>query len=374
MLAFALKTLMADRGKALVALSGVVFAFVLVNLQGGMFLGLVSKASVMVDHGAADIWVGRRGIKTPDFPCEIPESWLNRIRGLAGVRRAEPYIISATSIALADGTFEYVQVVGSDPQSMLGSAWTFTQGGLEQLRRPNCVSVDELDGHRLGNPQVGDVLEIGGCRAEIAAKTCGILGFLTTPYVFTSLETARDYLRIAPGYCSYFLVEIDDQADARAVRDLIRRRVPHLDVYTADELSWRTRAHWTTRTGIGASFGGSTLLGVFVGLLMVAQSLYALVIDHLADYATLKAMGATDRQVRRVLSTQALTIAATGTLLGALVTLVVRHFLSTPVMPIQMPPWLMLISAVLVVVLCLISVILPGRRVQRVDPVTVLQE
>ena len=85
------------------------------------------------------------------------------------------------------------------------------------------------------------------------------------------------------------------------------------------------------RTGIGISFGTSTLLGMLVGLVMVAQSLYAMSLDHIHDYATLKAIGAENHHIFSVVITQALAIASCGTLAG--VTLVIKGAHET------MMPW-----------------------------------
>ena len=87
MYVFALKTLLSDRGKLLTALVGVVFSLVLVNIQGGLYFGLMAKASVLVDHSDADIWVGHQHLENVDFAHNIPEVWLNRIRGLSGVEQ-----------------------------------------------------------------------------------------------------------------------------------------------------------------------------------------------------------------------------------------------------------------------------------------------
>ena len=85
----ALKTLVADRGKLLTALVGVVFSTVLVNVQGGLFLGLIEKAGLLVDHSEADIWVGHKRMHNVDFPRDVPRRWIHRIRAVPGVRRAE---------------------------------------------------------------------------------------------------------------------------------------------------------------------------------------------------------------------------------------------------------------------------------------------
>ena len=88
MWSIALKTLLADRGKLLTALAGVVFSVVLVNVQGGLFIGLIRKASLLVEHGQADIWVGHKQMHNVDFPRDIPQRWVDRIRGVPGVKRA----------------------------------------------------------------------------------------------------------------------------------------------------------------------------------------------------------------------------------------------------------------------------------------------
>src|SRR5437867_4334670 len=154
MLLFALKTLVADRGKLVIALVGVVFSLVLVNVQGGLFLGLVRKASLIVDNCEADIWVGHRGVDNADIPADIPEAWLDRIRGLPGVVRADPYIVASSVMTLPNGDYEGVMIIGSDPASMLGSAWVFSQGSRQDLARPDSIALDELDAWRLGYPKI----------------------------------------------------------------------------------------------------------------------------------------------------------------------------------------------------------------------------
>ena len=72
MWSIAVKTLIADRGKLFTALVGVCFSVILVNIQGGLFLGMIRKASMLVDHGQADIWVGHRKMVNIDFPRDIP--------------------------------------------------------------------------------------------------------------------------------------------------------------------------------------------------------------------------------------------------------------------------------------------------------------
>lgn len=373
MFSFAIKTLLSDRGKLLTGLAGVIFSLVLVNIQGGLYQGLMRKASVIVDHCDADLWVGHSMIENVDFAHNIPETWINRVRGIEGIEGVDPYIVGKGVATLVDGGFEDVWVMGSDPASMLGTGWSFVAGSADDLKRPNAVSFDEVDAHKLGNPQVGDWLEVNGHRAKLVAQTSGITGFVTTPYLFTTLETARRLSDIPSGFCSFFLVKLEPQVNVAQMRETILEQLPDVVVYTPAEFARVSQDYWMKRTGIGVSFGASTFLGLLVGLMMVGQSLYALALDHVADYATLKALGAEDRHVCGVILLQAMTIACVGSFVGLAIVLSIRELWSSPLAPVEIPIPLVGMALALVFVICLAASLLPFVRVRRIDPAVVLQ-
>lgn len=369
----ALKTLLDDRGKLLTALVGVIFAVVLVNVQGGLFVGLIRKASLLVDNGAADVWVGHRRMNNVDFPRDIPRRWVHRVRAVPGVAAAEPYIIGHSVMTLPDGGFEQVLVVGSDPATLLGNAWRVVEGRADDVRQTDGVIIDLCDADKIGHPQIGDLREIGGQRARVVARSEGILGFLVTPYIFTTIDRAAAYLHKPADRCSYFVVKLEPGADAAAVCRDIRACLPEVEACTRDEYAGWSIDYWLKRTGLGISFGASTLLGLAVGLVIVAQTLYASVLDRLSEYAALKAIGATDRQIFAILSSQAVVMAIVGSLVGLAIVLACQSFVSTPRAPIVVPWWLSFGSVTLVLVICLGAAAAPYLRIRRVDPAMVLQ-
>lgn len=373
MFTFALKTLMSDRGKLLTGLAGVIFSLVLVNVQGGLCLGLMRKASLLIDHCDADLWVGHRMIENVDFAHDIPEAWINRIRGIAGVDRVDPYIVGKGMATLPDGGFEDVWVIGSDPASMLGTGWGFVEGSPDDLKRPNAVSFDDIDAHKLGNPKVGDWLEVNSHRAKLVARTSGITGFVTTPYLFTTIETARRLSNIGPGYCSFFLIKAAPGENIERLLAEVRRQLPDAVVHTPQAFAAISQDYWMKRTGIGISFGASTFLGLLVGLMMVGQSLYALALDHIGDYATLKALGAEDRHVVGVILMQSLSIALAGSAVGISIVLLIRQFWSSPLAPVEIPLVLLGIAVAFVFAICLAASLMPYVRIRRIDPAVVLQ-
>lgn len=371
MWAIAVKTLMADRGKLLTALVGVVFSIVLVNIQGGLFIGLVSKASILVDQCGADIWVGHKKMNNVDFPQDVPRRWVQRIRSIEGVCRAEPYLVGQSVMTLPDGGFEPVVIVGSAPYSLLGSA----SNGLDasRLRVADSVVVDQGDRKKLGNPRLGDIREIGHRRARIVGFSHDILNFIVTPYVFTTIDRATGYLHKRPQDASYFLVQVEDGANVQQVCDRIRSRLPGAEAYSKAQYSFISMDYWLRRTGIGASFGAATALGLIVGLVIVGQTLYASVLDRLSEFSTLKAIGAQERQIHAIILGQAMLLAMVGSLMGLCCVVAVQHAFSTPRATITIPWYIAAGSCLLVTVICLCSSLLPYLRVRRIDPAMVLQ-
>jgi putative ABC transport system permease protein len=373
----AIKAMLADRGKLITSLLGVVFSVVLVNLQGGLLLGMLQKASLLVDYGQADIWVGHRFMSTVDIGTFIPERWVHRIRGIEGVERAEPYIVMFGQTSMPDGRSENVVVVGSEPGSLLGNAWVMADGDARAVRHPDGILVDVYDTDRLGQCKIGDVREINGRRAKIVGMTKGIVSFTTNPYVFTTLDRARSqygaYNGIPRDSCCYFLVRAKPGVDIQALCAQIRERVPQVDVYDRATYSWMCMQFWLTRTGIGISFGLAAFLGLLVGMAVVAQTLFATVTERIKEFGTLKAMGASDRCIGRFLTAQALGNAGIGSVIGLIGSLFISQAMSSARAPVILTGTVAVLSVALMVSVCFVAAWLPYWRIRRIDPASVLR-
>ena len=178
---------------------------------------------------------------------------------------------------------------------------------------------------------------------------------------------------VDPNTTSYFLVKIKPGADIGEVCNTLRERLPEAEVMTREEYAYESVNFWMTRTGIGLSFGAATVMGLLVGLLMVAQSLYAMILDRLHEFATLKAIGSTDRELLFVLTIQATIVAFVGIAAGVIISLAISSLFSTPRSTITIPIYLYFASAALVLVICWFSAIIPYWRVRQIDPHLALQ-
>src|SRR5208282_468346 len=151
-----------------------------------------------------------------------------------------------------------------------------------------------------------------GLKVRAAAVTEGIRSFTTAPYVFADISRARAYLGFRPYEASQLQVKLTPGADAGAVRKEILAKAGNVDVLTPEEFRARSRSFWLFGTGAGAALFAGALLGVIVGTVIVAQTLYSSTKDHLNEFATLRAIGSSGSYIHKVIIWQALLSAVIG--------------------------------------------------------------
>src|SRR6185369_7530307 len=118
------------------------------------------------------------------------------------------------------------------------------------------------------------------------------------------------------GNTTYVLVKLAPGADLETVRADIRHRLPFNDVYTRDEWAKRSRSYWIANTGLGLNMYITVFLGILVGIVVVAQTLYTATMEHLKEFGTVKAIGGGNRDIYLIIGQQALISAVLGFIAG----------------------------------------------------------
>ncbi len=249
--------------------------------------------------------------------------------------------------------------------------WNVVEGDVQALSERGAVAVDRSYFERLGVKGVGSTAEIRGRKVRVAAVTDGIRSFTTTPYVFMDINYVRLYTGIPSDRVSDLLVRLKSGVDIEKVRTAIRAQVGDVEVLTSDEFRSRSRSFWLFGTGAGAALFAGALLGVIVGTVIVAQTLYSSTKDHLPEFATLRAMGSSNGYIYNVIIYQALLNAVIGFCVAAAIGAVVVQMTAKSALPIVITPWLVAALSALTVVMCVISAIGAIIRVLRTDPATV---
>jgi putative ABC transport system permease protein len=264
-----------------------------------------------------------------------------------------------------------VFIVGSDFRSGGLSPWNLVAGSLDDLEIPGAVAVDSSYLERLGVAGLDARAEIRDQKAQVMALTSGIRSFTTTPYVFAPLERARAYTGTPTNKATYLLVHLSPAADLEHVCSRLLADSSDIEVLKPAEFSDRSRSFWLFGTGAGAALMAGALLGVIVGTVIVAQTLYSSTKDHINEFATLRAIGSSGRYIHKVIIWQALLSAVIGFCIASGVGFLIVKETADTALPITMTPGLTLALFALTVVMCVLSAIAAIVQVIRIDPAMV---
>jgi putative ABC transport system permease protein len=367
------RNLMHDKVRLAVTLTGIVFAVVLIVVEMGLFLGFTVTTSSIIDKSGVDFWIASKHTPYIEQGAAFSERKLYQVLATPGVKSADKYVVRFAQWKNPNGSEQSVQVVGFNPYTGIGGPWNIVQGRVEDLKTPDAVMIDELYAKKLGATRIGEIFEIDGRRARVVGFTRGIRAFTTTPYVFTSFKNAQGFARLEEDQTYFILVRAVPGTDLKALQSSLESRVRDVDVLTTTKFSSMTRIYWMFTTGAGVAVLIAALLGLVVGVVVVAQTIYATTMDHIREYGTLKAMGAPNSYIYRVIITQAGIAAVAGYGLAMCVSFFVVRASQTGGAAIFLP-WQMAVGIFfLTVLMCVSAAVVSINKVTSLDPAMVFR-
>jgi putative ABC transport system permease protein len=269
------------------------------------------------------------------------------------------------------GAMTPVFVIGSDLRAGGLQPWDLVEGRIEALSSPKAIAVDRSYFDRLGISGIGATAEIRRQPVRVAAVTNGIRSFTTTPFVFMDVDRARAHTGVPSSKATYLIIRLNPDANLDQVRRQLVSSITDVEVLSPAEFRERSRTFWLFGTGAGAALFAGALLGVIVGTVVVAQTLYASTKEHLNEFATLRAMGSSRRYIYNVIVWQAVLSAVIGFSIAALVSDVVVRLTAATALPIVITPGLIGSLFLLTIVMCIGSSIAAIVQVTRMDPAMV---
>ncbi len=373
MVSLARRNLLHDRLRFVITVAGVAFAVTLVLVQVGLFMGLLAKSTVTIENASADLWVTSKETPNVDFAHAFPETRVLRVRGVPGVERADNLLVQFMNIQLPSGAEEGCLVYGLDDFSAWNLPWNVQGADVRDLRRGRYILMDKSATRRFGAFEVGDYREILHRRFKIIGTTTDAQSFTTAPVVFMDFRNAQELLDTLQSNTQYVLVRTAPGADVAAVKAEIQRRLPFNDVYTKDEWAARSRKYWVVSTGLGMNMGVTVFLGILVGIVVVAQTLYTSAVEHVKEFGTVKAIGGSNWDIYRILGEQALIAAVVGFVLGGLMSLAMRPAMAKLYLNVLISPAFAAAVFVGTILMCLGAAMLSFRRVASIDPALVFR-
>ncbi len=317
MLALAWKFIRFDRAKSIGIITAIVISIFLIGQQVGLLLflmGLMGNLSGNANVTDSDIWVIESQTVNANTLNKIDARYVQELRSIPFVQQTYPVVIGSGEARFLDGQTAGVTVIGSDaPNFVIGPAPSkIFQGQLQDLNLPDAVSAEYFNAKSWGTDLfVNKTIEINGKSAIIKVITKQAQAFGGN-YMYTNLTNARYLGNISPDKVSLISIRLSDPLQKQAVIATINDRYPNLRAWDVKKLQASTVKEILVSSNMGMSFGTLVVFAMISGFFIIGLTLYSSALDRVKDYGTLKAIGAKNSYVNRLLIMQAFLYALIG--------------------------------------------------------------
>lgn len=351
-----------DRLRFAITIAGIGCAVVLILFLLALYNGVRVESNGYIAERPAQAWVAQDN--TTNFIKS--SSWVrasagDALRAANGVAEVTPILRLITTVDIGVQRTTAI-VLGIEPQSTLGRPHVVD--GVDTLARGELI-LDRALARRYG-AHVGDTLQVQGRAFRLVGLSRGTNAVLTQ-LAFIPLDDARDLLGFRD-VASFFLVRGTSPTATDALVDSLRGRVAHTNVFSQETFAATNMDE--LRGGLLPILATVAVLGGTVALAVLTLLLYGTMLERREAYAVLKAIGAADGYLARLIVTQAMVAVLGGLAFGATAyaicaPLTVRL---VPVMALAIPWPALGVVAVAVVALGAVGALLPLRRVARIHP------
>lgn len=385
MYSIALQMLTGDRGKYFGIVLGLTFAALIMTQQPSVFVGLMTRTYALItDVNQPDIWVTDPKVQYAEDIKPMQDTELLRVRGVEGVAWAVPMYRGTIRARLANGTFQAVNVIGIDDATLIGGPPKMIKGALADLRRSEGVIID-VDGatKKLAKPSptparpkiplgIGDTLEFNDHRAVVVGIADVTRSFGSNPTAFTTYSRAMTFAPSERKQLSFILVKAKPGENIATLAGRIEEQTG-LAAHGKEEFKKMTVDYYINNSGIPINFGTSVLLGFIVGAAIAGQMFYSFTHENLRLFGTLKAMGAGNGMLLKMVLFQAFVAGSIGYGLGIGLSALFGYLMRDSVLAFYMPWQLLVFSGCGIILICLFSALISIRKVLTLEPAMVFR-
>ena len=366
-----------ERLRFLVGIAGVTFAVTLIFMQLGFREALFASAVRLHEHLHTDLVLVN---PKSEFLARMNPFARRRLYQTLAFDGVESVSGVYTAAAVWKNPFargaRVIFVAGFDPSQEVFEL-PEVETRRQALLHPDVVLFDEASRPEYG-PVAASFRASGPVSVEVANRRVRVGGLFSLGTSFgidgNLITSDLNFLRLfplrEPGLIDIGLIRLRRGADPAAVQRALRAALPpDVEVLTKAEYITREKAYWGNTTPIGYVFTFGAIMGFVVGAIIVYQILFADISSHLAEYATLKAMGYTNSYIFKVVFQEAIILAVFGYLPGALIcTQLYRLTERATRLPMHMSPATGAIVLLLTMVMCCFSGAIALRKVRSADP------
>jgi len=353
---------------------------VLIFMQLGFLGSVETTATLLFDALRFDVMMRSPRYLHMAAPGAFPRDRLFQAASMPGVESASPFCVGVNQWRNPrSGQKRRILAMGIRPEDPVFAVEEIRRKAARDLVAPEFVLVDRQSRHefgpsngkRFGDDDVGRDAEVGSHWVRIVGHFSLGGGFAADGAV---LLNERGFRRIDPGSSpdevSLGLIKLRRGADAEAIAAKLKEVLPEdVEVLTRCEAVRRERQRWVSETSVGIIFRLGVAVALVVGTAIVYQVLSSDVANHLAEYATLKAIGYTGRFVAGVVLRQAVALAILGFAPGLVLSEVLYRLTAQMAnIPMTMTPGRIGAVLALAVAMCTVSGLGAVRKLRSADP------
>jgi len=359
-MSLAYHNLFQDKVRSALSIAGVGLAIMLILILNGFLLGVDRVASTYLDHAPGSVVVARKDVKNFIASSSLlPPGTTEAVRTTAGVAQVAPILTQPVYFGL-HGQKQFVEMIGYDSR-FGGGPWNLVDG-----REPRAD--DEMVLDRVLAQQHGIV---PGDTLPVLNRTFTVVGLSadTSTWMMSFMfvpKTAAESLLLRPGATGFLLVTPANGISAETMRDRLST-LPGTQVLLKSELI-ANDVTLLTRT-YNAPLQLMVTIAFLVGVLVVGLIIYTSTIERQREYCVLKAIGARNRILYRVVTIQAGLVAIVGSMIGIGLALAAAQLIMTlrPQFLIVIEPRASLEALATGLVMAGLSALFPARLLAPAD-------
>lgn len=317
MVGTAFKFMKYDKPKSIGIIVGIVISIFLIGQQLGTLRYLTGLMGGLIENSNApenSIWIIDDVSGNVNAVGRIDARIAQEVKSIAGVEDSYGIVIANSTVTFEGGKSSSVNLVGSDgPVFIAGpNPSKIIAGDLHALYHSNAVSAEFFDAKNYAvDLQVDKAFELNDKEAVVRIMTKNVQGFGGS-YMFTNLHNARFFGNFPNDKLSMVVVKVKEGVDTEELTKQINSAFYGVRAWEAEVLMSSTVSEILTTSNMGVSFGSLIVFAMVSGFFIIGLTLYSSALDRLVDYGTLKAIGATNGFVSRLIFTQALLFAFIG--------------------------------------------------------------
>lgn len=373
MLRTAIRFLLYDKAKSIGAMAGVLLSVFLVGQQSGIFIFLTNAMGSLAINNPGYIWVIDNRTTNVNNLGQLDVRIGRELASIPGVRKVYPVVLAGGSAKFQNGKTSGVLMIGVQYPECAGGPWNLAEGSCVDLLQDGAVITDYYDRTTLGNAKIGEYFEINGKQAFIAGNTKGVRSFGGT-YVFTTIERARYLGNFPTSKASAFLIDWQPNAsEAQVIANINGSKINGIRAWNSEDLASSTIVEVLASSGIAFSVGSLIIFALITGFVIIGLTLYSSAIDRIRDYGTLKAIGAPNSYVRRLIFTQAFIVAVLGFIIGFALVQGFKQGIAQAGTIFEFPIWLQFGFLVITLVIAFFGSLFAIRRITSLEPSAVFR-